>query len=119
MGSIPRPLGLWDGFGAGGLVPSHGVLEPPSVFAEVDVDAGFLGVPADARAPRNDTLESPITHEGSPGVTLTRQERGTCGGQGFTAHPKESPQIWGRFGAGLASPPTKNPTKEILSSPPR
>lgn len=58
--------------GVGGSVPSHGVLEPLGVFAEVDVDAGFLGVPADAGAPRDDALETPVTHEGSPGVTLRR-----------------------------------------------
>lgn len=65
-----RDGGVRDG--VGGSVPSHGVLEPLGVFAEVDVDAGFLGVPADAGPPRDDALETPITHEGSPGVTLRR-----------------------------------------------
>lgn len=59
---------------AGGSVPSHRFLDPPGVFAEVDVDTGFLGVPADARAPGDNALEPSITHEGSPGVTLPGKE---------------------------------------------
>lgn len=62
-------------------VPSHGLLKPPCVLAEVDVDSGFLGVSTHTRTPRDDALETPITHERSPGVTLA----GVGPAPGFTS----------------------------------
>lgn len=98
-GSILWPSGVgWGGVGdvwgwgrglgggrQGASGPSHGLLKPPGVFAEVDVDSGFFGVTADARTPRDDPLESPVAHERSPGVTLKGQEEG-WGGVGWGTH---------------------------------
>ena len=84
-----------------GSVPSHGVVDPSGVFAEVDVDAGFLGVPADSRTPRDDALKTSVANEGSPGIALMGGKRGGCyfWGVGGSSHsPVESLRIGGRSG---------------------
>ena len=45
-------------------------MDPLGVFAEVDVDAGFLGVPADARTPGDDALQAAVAHKGAPRIAL-------------------------------------------------
>ena len=100
-------MGLFFG-GVGGVgrgsVPSHGVVDPSGVFAEVDVDAGFLGVPADSRTPRDDALKTSVANEGSPGIALMGGKRGGCyfwggqGGGGSSHSPVESLRIGGRSG---------------------